>query len=184
MPDPSPLTVRLRLATLDDAPLFEDWSRQPHVITATTDDPDADKAFDGAVWADELSSQGEVSQYFVAELDGEAIGALQIVDPHLEPTHYWGAIEPGLRAIDIWIGPSDKLGKGYGEQMMRLALRRCFDDESVTAVVIDPLVSNHRAIRFYERLGFERLEQRKFGEDECLVLRLTRKHGAILDITG
>lgn len=169
-----PLTVGLRLANVDDAPLFEDWSRQPHVISATTDDANADKAFDGAVWADELASQSEVSRYFVAEVDGEAIGALQIVDPHLEPTHYWGSIEPGLRAIDIWIGPADKLGRGYGEQMMRLALRHCFEDDSVTAVVIDPLASNERALRFYERLGFELLERRKFGEDECLVLRLTR----------
>src|SRR6188474_3389904 len=102
MADSKPtFTVRLRPAMGDDAPLFEDWSRQPHVIAATTDDPDADQAFDGAVWADELASQSDVSQYFVAELDGKAIGALQIVDPHLEPTQYWGPIEPGLRAIDI-----------------------------------------------------------------------------------
>ena len=167
-------TVSLRLATLEDAPMFEAWSRQPHVIAATTDDPNSDKAFDGAVWSDELASQSEVSQYFVAELDGEAIGALQICDPHLEPTQYWGPIEPGLRAIDIWIGAPSALGRGYGEQMMRLALRHCFEDESVTAIVIDPLASNHRAIRFYERLGFERLERRKFGEDECVILRLTR----------
>ncbi len=169
--------VRVRLATIEDAPRFEDWSRQPHVIAATTDDPNAEKAFEGAVWADELASQSAVSQYFVAELEGEAIGALQIIDPHLEPTHYWAAIEPNLRAIDIWIGSPQALGKGYGEQMMRWALRHCFANESVKAVVIDPLASNQRAIRFYERLGFERVELRHFGEDQCIVLRLERGAG-------
>jgi aminoglycoside 6'-N-acetyltransferase len=175
-------SVRLRLATIDDAPIFEAWSRQPHVIAATTDDPNADKAFDGAVWVEELASQSPVYQYFVAEVGGEAIGALSIIDPHREPTHYWGSIEAGLRAIDIWIGPPDALGKGYGEQMMRLAFRHCFEDESVTAIVIDPLASNHRAIRFYERLGFERLGPRKFGDDECVVLRLPR--AATTEITA
>ena len=39
-------------------------------------------------------------------------------------------------------------------------------------VVIDPQVSNHRAIAFYERLGFEAIEVRDFDGDRCLVMRL------------
>jgi aminoglycoside 6'-N-acetyltransferase len=42
------------------------------------------------------------------------------------------------------------------------------------AIVIDPLASNVRAIRFYERLGFKPVERRRFGEDDCLVMRLER----------
>jgi aminoglycoside 6'-N-acetyltransferase len=168
-------TVVLRLATPTDAELLDAWSKESHVIAATTDDPDADTAFQGAVWADELASQSDVNRYFVAEFAGRAIGALQISDPQLEPTHYWGEIEAGLRAIDIWIGRPDALGKGYGEQMMRWAFRECFNDPAVAAIVIDPLASNIRAIRFYERLGFKATERRFFGDDECLVHRLTRQ---------
>jgi aminoglycoside 6'-N-acetyltransferase len=40
--------------------------------------------------------------------------------------------------------------------------------------VIDPLASNVRAIRFYERLGFRAIERRMFGADDCLVMRLER----------
>ncbi len=36
-------------------------------------------------------------------------------------------------------------------------------------VVIDPAIDNHRAIAFYEKLGFERVGVREFGDDECLV---------------
>ena len=57
---------------------------------------------------------------------------------------------------------------------MALALARCFDDPSVSAVLINPLASNTRAHRFYERIGFRFLERRRFGDDECFVYRLER----------
>jgi aminoglycoside 6'-N-acetyltransferase len=165
--------IKLRPATLEDVPLLERWDREPHVISATSDDPNAEEAF-GADWREELAMQSEVFQYLIAELDGRPIGAMQIIDPHLEPTHYWGDIEPNLRALDIWIGEASDLGKGYGEQMMREAMARCFSNPGVTAIVIDPLASNTRAHKFYQRLGFEPVGRRMFGADDCLVHRLTR----------
>lgn len=168
-------SVVLRPATLADVPLFDRWDRQPHVISATTDDPAAEKAFEDAYWPHELASQNEHSEYFIAELAGRPIGAMQIIDPHRESTHYWGEIRPNLRALDIWIGEPDCLGKGYGETMMRLAFQRCFADPAVTAIVIDPLASNARAHRFYCRLGFKPQGRRKFGEDDCLVHELGRE---------
>ena len=42
------------------------------------------------------------------------------------------------------------------------------------AILFDPLASNTRAHRFYERLGFRFIEQRRFGEDDCFVYRLSR----------
>jgi len=79
-----------------------------------------------------------------------------------------------LRAIDIWIGEETDLGKGYGTQIMQLALARCFADPTVTAVLIDPLASNTRAHRFYKRLGFQFVDRRRFGKDDCCVYRLKR----------
>ena len=96
-------------------------------------------------------------------------------DPRREPTHYWGEIEPNLRAIDIWIGDAADHGQGHGETMMRLALQRCFADPAVTAVIIDPLASNTRAHKFYRRIGFVAVGRQLFGEDDCLVHRLTRE---------
>jgi aminoglycoside 6'-N-acetyltransferase len=58
--------------------------------------------------------------------------------------------------------------------MMHLALARCFAAPDVVAVLIDPLASNTRSHRFYERLGFRFVECRRFGEDECFVYRLER----------
>ncbi len=170
--------VRLRPATLADVPLLEAWDREPHVIACSSDRPDLEVAFDGIDWTEELAERSPVSFYDIAEVahDGgwRPIGVMQICDPHLEPTHYWGEIEPGMRAMDIWIGPPDALNQGYGTQMMTLAIDAAFIDPAVTAIVIDPLNTNTAAHRFYHRLGFVDQGRRLFNdEDDCLVMRLT-----------
>ena len=170
----SSTSITLRPAVLGDVAILERWDQQPHVIAATRD-TDAETAFDDRDWREELAGQSEFSRYFIAEADGRPIGAMQIIDPHREPEHYWGDIEPNLRALDIWIGELADTEKGYGRSMMRLAMQRCFAVPEVTAVVIDPLRSNIRAHRFYQRLGFNVVGPQRFGEDDCLVHKLARQ---------
>ena len=158
--------MRLRPATLDDLALLQRWDEQPHVVES---DPNDDWG-----WEVELARSPSWREQLIAEADGRPIGFMQIIDPAREESHYWGDVPAGLRAIDIWIGEAADLGRGYGTQMMRLALARCFAPPEVSAVIIDPLASNTRAIRFYERLGFRFVERRQFGDDECDVHQLTR----------
>lgn len=160
--------MQLRFATPADLALLQHWDEQAHVLAA---DPNDD--WD---WQVELQRHPPWREQLIAEIDQRAIGFIQIIDPALEDSHYWGEIESNLRAIDIWIGAATDLGKGYGTQMMRLALERCFADPLVQAVLVDPLVSNIRAHRFYERCGFQFVEARQFGDDSCLVYRLERNH--------
>lgn len=143
------------------------WHKQPHVTDAV---PGDDWEFET-----ELARDVPWREQLIAEHDGRPIGFVQVIDPHDEETHYWGDVGPGLRAIDIWIGEPDALGQGFGTEMMKQALDRCFAAPDVTAVIIDPLTENARAIRFYERLGFHGEGIRWFGDDECLVMRLGRE---------
>jgi aminoglycoside 6'-N-acetyltransferase len=53
-------------------------------------------------------------------------------------------------------------------------LARCFAEPEVEAALLDPLATNERAHRFYERLGFKRMDRRMFGSDDCYVYRLDR----------
>lgn len=161
-------SITLRNATPDDLSLLQYWDKQPHVIAS---DPN-----DYWAWETELQNRVDWREQLIAELDGRPIGFIQIIDPALEETHYWGEIEDNCRAIDIWIGEADDLGIGYGTKMMNLAIDRCFADPKVHNIWIDPLESNKDAIRFYERLGFEFVEHRRFGEDECAVYRLKRRN--------
>jgi aminoglycoside 6'-N-acetyltransferase len=158
--------MRLRPATLEDLALLRHWDEQAHVVAA---DPNDDWA-----WETELGRNPPWREQLIAEVDGRPVGFVQIIDAAEEETHYWGDVPPGTWAIDIWIGEATDLGKGYGTQMMKLALARCFADPFVMAVLVDPLAENVRAHRFYQRLGFERVERRWFGADDCWVYRLAR----------
>jgi aminoglycoside 6'-N-acetyltransferase len=159
--------IRLRPATPADIDLLSCWDTQPHVVAATGDDDVAD-------WAEDIALADDTWAIWIAEADDRPVGVVQVIDPLRERTHYWGDCEPGLRAIDIWIGEADDLGRGLGTQMMTLALDSCFAEHAVTAVLIDPLAANVRAQRFYERLGFGIVGPRRFGTDDCLVMRLER----------
>ena len=160
--------MRLRPATHADIPVLRHWDQQPHVIAASGDD-------DWFDWENEIPREVDWAEMLIAEEGGRPIGFIQIIDPAREESHYWGDCEENLRAIDIWIGEAADLGVGYGTQMMRLAIDRCFAEPSVTAILIDPLARNVRARCFYERLGFVAIGPRRFGTDDCMVYRLGRR---------
>lgn len=158
--------IKFRAATIKDLSLLQHWDEQPHTVAS---DPNDDWG-----WETELLRSPEWREQLIAELDDRPIGFVQIIDPLQEDSHYWGEVPANLRAIDIWIGEADDLGKGYGTEMMHQAIERCFAAPEVSAVIIDPLASNVRARKFYERLGFTFVENRTFDEDFCAVYSLVR----------
>ncbi|MGD1845715.1 MAG: GNAT family N-acetyltransferase, partial [Salibacteraceae bacterium] len=142
------------------------WDTKQHVIDC---DPDTD--WD---WEYELGREPEWREQLVAERENRPIGFIQIIDPHLEESRYWGNVPPTKKAIDIWIGEEKDLGKVYGSIMMRMAIQRCFKAPTVDGILIDPLASNTKAHRFYERLGFVFREERTFEGTICRVYELKR----------
>jgi len=160
--------IHLRSATPLDAPTLRAWDRKAHVVAARGGDGDMD-------WEYELPREVSWREFLIAEVHGRPVGFVQIIDAALEETHYWGDAEPDLRAVDIWLGEEADLGRGYGTEIMNLVIGRCFADDAVKAVIIDPLAGNTRARRFYERLGFRSVERRVFGDDDCMVYRLDRE---------
>ncbi|HRD80601.1 MAG TPA: GNAT family N-acetyltransferase [Saprospiraceae bacterium] len=160
--------LTLRPANIADLATLQHWDEQQHVLDS---DPNDDWN-----WETELLRNPEWRMQLMAEWAGRPVGFMQIIDPALEETHYWGDVPPGLRAIDIWIGAPEDLGKGYGTKMMQQAVELCFLNPEVTAILVDPLASNRRAHVFYERLGFWFQEERVLGEynDHCFVYRLER----------
>lgn len=158
--------IKLRPATIKDLDLLKNWDTKQHIIDC---DPDDDWN-----WEVELNRRPEWREQLIAELNGEPIGFIQIIDPFHEETNYWKDVEENKRAIDIWIGEESNLNKGYGTAMMKLAIERCFRDKKVSGILIDPLKSNTKAHRFYERIGFEFIEERVFNSSECLVFELKR----------
>lgn len=163
----SSAVIKLRPATINDLALVKYWDTQQHVIDC---DPDEDWN-----WETELGRSPEWREQLVAEWKEVPVGFIQIIDPYLEETHYWGEVAQNKRAIDIWIGEESNLNKGYGTRMMELAIQRCFQQPTVDGILVDPLKANSKAHRFYERLGFEFVEERVFDETPCYVFELKRE---------
>jgi aminoglycoside 6'-N-acetyltransferase len=159
--------VTLRPATPADLPTLRRWDLDPTVRGALID---ADWH-----WETELHRHPDWREQLIAEVGGQPIGFVQIIDPEREETQYWGCVAAGHRAIDIWIGDPEARNQGYGTQMMERAIERCFSDPSVHTILLDPLESNDRANRFYERLGFEFVARREFCGQQCCVYRLRRE---------
>ena len=165
--------LTIRAASISDVSILTEWNEKPHVKAAISSD--GSKSFD-VNWGEELQARTDGTEILIAEVDGSSIGAMQIIDPATERTHYWGAVENNLRAIDIWIGEQEYIGRGYGSQMMEFVIEHCFSNSMVNAILIDPLVNNTRSHRFYLRLGFEFVERRQFSEtSDCFIFRLSRE---------
>jgi len=160
--------MRLRKAMPADQPLLEVWDSRPHIVAVSGSDGPWD-------WSTELARDVAWQEMLIAEDDhGRPFGFLQILDPAGDEAGYWGDVPDGVRAIDIWIGEEDAIGRGYGGAMMRESLVRCFAVPRVTGVLIDPLYSNAAARGFYEHMGFRFVGRRRFGDDDCAVYRLDR----------
>jgi len=158
--------LEFRPAEPNDLSILKAWDEKEHVLAS---DPNDDWN-----WEEELQRKPPWREFWMVLFSEKPIGFLQIIDPAEEDSHYWGSMEAHFRAIDIWIGEEAFLNKGFGTRMMRFALDRCFSNQDVLSVLVDPLESNLGAIRFYERLGFQAREKRKFGSDDCLVMELKK----------
>ena len=69
-----------------DEPLLRYWDTKPHVQAATGAEPGQDSDFN---WAYELPRQVDWRELLIAEVDGRAIGFVQIIDAAREETHFW-----------------------------------------------------------------------------------------------
>jgi aminoglycoside 6'-N-acetyltransferase len=162
------MSVILRAATIDDSYLLKNWDLDEAVEYSGGDDDSYD-------WDYELPRNVDWREFLIAEVDAVPIGMIVLIDALREESHYWGQDVPADSwAIDIWIGDQEHRSKGYGALMMQQALQRCFVNHGASLVLIDPLQSNHRAIKFYRRVGFTDVGPRQFENDDCLVMSMTR----------
>ncbi len=166
--------ITLRLARPDDAVFLERWDLDPDVIASHGAEMQDDTIWRDEDWRAEIAAAHVWRRILIAEKEGRPVGVIVDIDPALEVSHYWGDCGGNFRAFDIWVGEAADRGRDIGAAMMRLAAAQAFADPRVNAILIDPLLSNTRAHRFYERAGFRAVEERTFGSDACLVMRLDR----------
>jgi aminoglycoside 6'-N-acetyltransferase len=132
--------VRLRpLAREDAGPL-----------AALGADPEVARWWPGLTqeYLERAAAGAEEVEAFAIEHDGRLVGLVQA----------WEESEPDFRhaGIDIFLG-ADGRGRGLGEDAVRTLARYLVAERGHHRIVIDPALANERAIRCYERAGFQRV---------------------------
>jgi aminoglycoside 6'-N-acetyltransferase len=136
-----------RPMTSDDLPVIRQWLAQPHVRKWWGD---PSEQYD--LVSDDLDEPA-MDQYIVSADNGD-FAYLQCYDLTAWNTGF-GEHPPGTRGIDLFIGEPGMIARGHGS-----AFIRAFVDERLRngapRIVTDPDPANGRAVRAYEKAGFEK----------------------------
>jgi len=139
---------QFRPMTPADLPLIRQWLETPQVAQWWGD---ADTQFE--LVSGDLAHPA-IDQFIVAT-DGRPFAYLQCYDPHVWPENGFGRLPYGTRGIDQFIGEADMIGRGHGSTFVR-----AFVDAQLAAgtpsVITDPDPANLRAVRAYEKAGFNK----------------------------
>jgi aminoglycoside 6'-N-acetyltransferase len=136
-----------RPMTRADLPLVRRWLALPQVVEWWGDPDEQCALVSGDL------DEPAMDQYIVS-MAGHPFGYLQCYDLTAWNSGF-GAQPQGTRGIDLFIGGPDMIERGHGS-----ALIRAFVDgrlqNGAPRIVTDPDPANYRAIRAYEKAGFQR----------------------------
>jgi aminoglycoside 6'-N-acetyltransferase len=118
-------------------------------------------------------ARGEHKSYIVL-VEGFPLAYIQSWEPDGSPSDVWqSAITADFTGIDMSIGPSEYLGRGYGPAILNAFAVKLFSEGS-EQLIIDPDVSNTRAIRAYYKAGFRPLPDQFQVDEKTLVMGRNR----------
>ena len=113
-----PVVTVLRPMRLADVALLERWDGDPEL--------NAQLGGRGADWYDwelELERAAVWRELLMIEHDRRTVGFVQLLDAAADEEHYWGEVDAGTWAVDMWIGAATDRGRGIGAAAMEQALR-------------------------------------------------------------
>ena len=133
--------------TAADLPTIRRWLQTPHVAEWWHDAAEQFERVSGHL------ADPDIAQFIVSTA-ARPFAYLQCYN--LSDWHVGFGPQPaGTRGLDQFIGEADMLGRGHGSALVRAFAERLLSD-GTPRVVIDPDPANARAIRSYEKAGFQR----------------------------
>ncbi len=133
--------------TAADLPLIRRWLETPHVREWWHDPAEQFELVSGDLDHPDMAQ-------FIVTAGSREFAYLQCYNISAWHTGF-GPQPEGTRGVDQFIGEADMLGHGHGSAFVRDFAERLFAN-GTPRVVIDPDPTNARAIRSYEKAGFQR----------------------------
>jgi aminoglycoside 6'-N-acetyltransferase len=131
-----------------DLPTVRNWLEAPHVVEWWGD---PDEQF--VLVRDDLDHPS--MQQFIAAIDDRPFAYLQCYDPAAWLDNSFGSQPEGTRGMDQFIGEPGMIGCGHGPALIRDFIERLVQS-GTPRVITDPDPANARAVRAYEKAGFEK----------------------------
>jgi aminoglycoside 6'-N-acetyltransferase len=139
-----------RPMTAGDLPLVLHWLKQPHVVEWWGDTHEQFALVSGDL-------QVEAMEQFIVALGDQPFAYIQCYDPMVWPDNGLGEHPRGTRGIDQFIGEPDMVDRGHGSAFIRAFIERTLAD-GAPRIITDPDPANARAIRAYQKAGFEKVD--------------------------
>jgi aminoglycoside 6'-N-acetyltransferase len=140
---------QFRPMSADDLPLVRRWLQAPHVAQ-WWHDPDEQFALVSGDLDDPAMNQ------FIVAADNRPFAYLQCYDPTVWPEGGLSVQPAGTRGIDQFIGEPAMIDRGHGSALIRNFVDNLFGT-GTPRVVTDPDPANIRAVRAYEKAGFQKI---------------------------
>jgi aminoglycoside 6'-N-acetyltransferase len=156
------LVIRRMLDSDDDYALMVAWRNSPHVRNWW--DPDLPELTMESA-RDEYqpdTRDGSDSTACMVELDGRPVAFMQFYSwaSYADEAREVGIpFDDGVWGIDVFIGEPDETGRGLGTRMMNLLCDYLERERGAISIALTTELTNARAIRCYEKAGFEKVRQ-------------------------
>ncbi len=140
--------IYLRPITEADTPDILRWRNSPHVKEHfILRDPLTGEVH--AEWLKNVVGRGLAQQYIIiVKESGRPIGSQYF--HHIDR-------EAATAEFGIFIGEKDELGRGYGTEVLKLAIRHAREDMKFKKITLRVLSGNEAALKIYTAQGFVNL---------------------------
>ena len=155
-----------------DIPLWKTWSEVPHVKEVWFIE-----GYETTNYIYQKIKGNGYDHSFIIYVNNKPIGYIQCCDLYAyrtlcpKPKGLFTQEERGTFCVDLFIAESDYLNKGYGTEIVRLFTQKVIQNFGAKKILIDPASNNQRAIRCYEKAGFETLKNASDGITECTIMQ-------------
>lgn len=152
--------------------LFRHWLNQDH-IKLYWQETDSDEELKRKY----LTEFKARSVYpFVIEYQNQMIGYIQYYNAYKIGDGWWENEEQGTFGIDLMIGDLNFVGKGLGTQIIKEFVNYVNTLEpSMSSVIIDPEPKNKRAIKTFEKAGFQVEKEIVTPNGDAVLMRMKIK---------
>lgn len=149
--------ISLRLLSEQDKHLLLKWLTDERVLNFWEG---KSVIFDLTRIKEDFYSEEEGLIRAIIEYQGKAIGYLQMykLDNEALKEYSYQSKNKVVYGIDQFIGEPEYWGKGIGTNFMKLVLQYLTNYKGAEIVILDPHADNPRAIRCYEKVGFNKIK--------------------------